>query len=237
VLAIDELIQLSEMECFDAWLARLKKLTSRLGYSNFLLALKPNPAAASQQVLIYSDYPDAWRARYDTCAYAALDPIVHHCLSSNRPLLWDRVNYRQPLESAFFEEAAMYGLHQGLALPLHGPSGEVGMFCLRPCEQGSQSAHAILQSLPAVTVLRDYATDWIIKIMAEQNEEPIHLTRREKEVLQWSSAGKTTWEIAMILSCTSSAVDFYFKNIRRKFQVHSRQMAVLKAIQQKLIMP
>lgn len=237
MLVMDELIHLSEMECFEEWLASLKKLTSRLGYSNFLLGLKPGPTAASQQVLIYSDYPDAWRAHYDAQAYDALDPIVHHCLNSNRPLFWDRVNYHHPSESAFFEEAAMYGLHQGLALPLHGPRGETGMLCLRPCDPSPQSTHTMLQSLPVVTVLRDYVTDWILKALAQQTEEPIHLTSREKEVLKWSAAGKTTWEIAMILSCTSSTVDFHFKNIRRKFQVSSRQMAVLKAIQQKLIMP
>lgn len=236
VLAMDELMQLSETECFDEWQARLKTLTRKLGYSNFLLGLKPGPAAANQQVLIYSDYPDAWRKRYDAEDYVAIDPIVHHCLNRNRPLLWIRERYRRPLELAFFEEAAMYGLQQGLALPLHGPRGEAGMLCLKPSEHGPRSMETMIDSLPMAAVLRDYMIERVLRAQAE-HQAPVHVTKREKEVLQWSAAGKTTWEIAMILSCTTSAIDFHFKNIRRKFQVSSRQMAVLKAIQQKLITP
>lgn len=234
VLVMDDLIQLCETEHFDDWLERLKTLTRKLGYANFLLGIKPAPSAASQQVLIYSDYPVAWRDRYEAQAYATVDPIVRHCLNANRPLLWNREHYRQPSESAFFEEAAVHELQQGLALPLHGPRGEAGMLCLKP-EHG-ESAGTMIRSLPMATLLRDYAMERVLKAPTEHGST-VHLTHREKEVLQWSAVGKTTWEIAMILSCTTSAIDFHFKNIRRKFQVSSRQMAVLKAIQQKLITP
>ena len=63
--------------------------------------------------MIQSNYPVTWRNHYDSQAYAAIDPIVHHCLNSNLALLWNRENYRQPAESAFFEEAAMLGLQLG----------------------------------------------------------------------------------------------------------------------------
>ncbi|WP_232434396.1 autoinducer binding domain-containing protein, partial [Pseudomonas asplenii] len=79
---MDELLQLCEAEGCDEWLGRLKTLTLRLGYSNYLLGIKPGPAATDQQVLIHSDYPGEWRKRYDAKAYAALDPIVYHCLNS-----------------------------------------------------------------------------------------------------------------------------------------------------------
>ncbi|MDU9389397.1 LuxR family transcriptional regulator [Pseudomonas sp. zfem002] len=63
----------------------------------------------------------------------------------------------------------------------------------------------------------------------------IRLTLREKVVLQWSAAGKTSWEIAHILQCSESAVNFHFCNIRRKFGVTSRSAALLKALSQGLI--
>ena len=236
MLVMDDLVQLGKTERFEDWLGNLKTLTCRLGYSNFLLGVKPGPGAPSQQVLIQSNYPVTWRNHYDSQAYAAIDPIVHHCLNSNLPLLWNRENYRQPAESAFFEEAAMHGLQLGLALPLHGPRGEAGMFCLKPYERGPRSLSAIIHSLPMATLLRDYVIERLLRGQAE-NHAVVHLTSREKEVLQWSAAGKTSWEIATILSSTTSAIDFHFKNIRRKFQVSSRQMAMLKAIQQKLITP
>lgn len=63
----------------------------------------------------------------------------------------------------------------------------------------------------------------------------ISLTQREKTVLQWSAEGKTSWEIARILQCSESAVNFHFCNIRRKFDVTSRRAALLKALAQGLI--
>nr|WP_314532810.1 LuxR family transcriptional regulator [uncultured Pseudomonas sp.] len=58
----------------------------------------------------------------------------------------------------------------------------------------------------------------------------ITLTTREKEVLQWSAAGKSSWEIGRIFNCTEAGVNYHFSNIRRKFGVSSRGAAVLKAL-------
>jgi DNA-binding CsgD family transcriptional regulator len=63
----------------------------------------------------------------------------------------------------------------------------------------------------------------------------IKLTAREKEVLQWSAAGKSSWEIGMIFNCTEAGVNYHFSNIRRKFGVSSRGCAVVKALELGLI--
>ncbi|MFY0727556.1 helix-turn-helix transcriptional regulator [Pseudomonas sp. NFX15] len=63
----------------------------------------------------------------------------------------------------------------------------------------------------------------------------IKLTSREKEVLMWSSVGKSSWEIARIISCTEAGVNYHFCNIRRKFGVRSRWIALVKALEQGLI--
>jgi len=66
-------------------------------------------------------------------------------------------------------------------------------------------------------------------------DDPIRLTPKESVVLQWSAEGKTSWEIAHILQCSESAVNFHFSNIRRKFGVTTRSAAMLKAFEQGLI--
>ena len=60
--------------------------------------------------------------------------------------------------------------------------------------------------------------------------EPPSLTRRESEVLFWCSCGKTSWEIAQILECKESTVNFHVGNVLRKLSVHSRVAAVIKAL-------
>jgi len=63
----------------------------------------------------------------------------------------------------------------------------------------------------------------------------IKLTNREREVLQWSAAGKSSWEIGQIVSCTEAGVNYHFCNIRRKFGVRSRWIAMAIALEQGLI--
>lgn len=65
--------------------------------------------------------------------------------------------------------------------------------------------------------------------------QPIKLTTREKEVLQWSAAGKSSWEIGQIVSCTEAGVNYHFNNIRRKFGVRSRSVAMIMALDLGLI--
>ena len=53
--------------------------------------------------------------------------------------------------------------------------------------------------------------------------------------MQWSAAGKSSWEIGQIVECTEAGVNYHFCNIRRKFGVSSRWSAVVKALEQGLI--
>jgi len=70
-----------------------------------------------------------------------------------------------------------------------------------------------------------------------QRERDPQLTPRERECLNWTARGKSTWEISHILSCSEAAVNFHVKNIRAKFGVNSRRAAAVIAAQLGLIDP
>ncbi|KMN16360.1 helix-turn-helix domain-containing protein [Pseudomonas helleri] len=75
---------------------------------------------------------------------------------------------------------------------------------------------------------------------AQTKENPLNaikLTPKEREVLAWGAQGKTSWEIALILKCTESGVNFHFSNIRLKFGVSSRSAALIKATALGLVTP
>lgn len=71
----------------------------------------------------------------------------------------------------------------------------------------------------------------------ENSDSAIKLTPKEKEVLAWGAMGKTSWEIALILKCTESGVNFHFANIRLKFGVSTRASALIKATALGLVTP
>jgi len=61
------------------------------------------------------------------------------------------------------------------------------------------------------------------------------LSLREIEVLKWCSMGKSNSVIAEILSISEKTVEFHFTTIFRKLEVSGRMLAVLKAIELRLI--
>ena len=50
-------------------------------------------------------------------------------------------------------------------------------------------------------------------------------------------AGKSSWEVARITGCSEATVNFHLANVRQKFDVNTRQQAVVKAIALGLITP
>lgn len=61
------------------------------------------------------------------------------------------------------------------------------------------------------------------------------LSPRQAEVLQWCSLGKSNSVIASILGISEKTIEFHLSSIFRKLEVNGRMLAVLKAIELKLI--
>ena len=63
----------------------------------------------------------------------------------------------------------------------------------------------------------------------------IHLTPREREVLQWVAAGKSYWEIGQILGISERTVRHFMACCREKLDSVSNKQAVAKAVSAMLI--
>ena len=61
------------------------------------------------------------------------------------------------------------------------------------------------------------------------------LSPREVEVLQWCSLGKSNGVIATILDISEKTIEFHLASVFRKLEVNGRMLAVLKAIDLKII--
>ncbi len=56
-----------------------------------------------------------------------------------------------------------------------------------------------------------------------------HLTKRQREVLQWVGDGKTTQDIAILLGLTPATVEKHLRLAREALDVETTAQAVLKA--------
>jgi LuxR family transcriptional regulator, activator of conjugal transfer of Ti plasmids len=63
------------------------------------------------------------------------------------------------------------------------------------------------------------------------------LSDRERECLNWTALGKSSWSIGKILGISESTVNFHIKNVMKKLKTNSRTAAAVKAMSLGLIEP
>jgi LuxR family quorum-sensing transcriptional regulator LasR len=202
------------------------------GFEHALIAVVPQPGASLEQAFLRSNYSPEWRRVYDETRLVYVDPTVAHCIAHSTPLIWEPGLFSSEQQKAMYEEASSHGLRSGITLPFHGPNGELGILCfVNDAQPGRHFMKDLQRFIPELALLRDFAFEASLRFAVGDQEMHLPvLTRRELECLKWGAAGKSSWEIARILRCSESTVNFHFCNIRRKFDATSRQQAVVKAI-------
>jgi LuxR family quorum-sensing transcriptional regulator LasR len=96
-----------------------------------------------------------------------------------------------------------------------------------------------LDTLASLTLVRDYAQESARKFTVPKVAQAsrVKLTARELECLKWVAAGKSSWEVSRILGRSEATVNFHLANIMRKFDVGTRQQAIVKSIAAGLVTP
>lgn len=226
------------MEHIDVnhWNKAVFSLVRRLGFEHLLYGLVPNKHTSLDEAFLCSNYPSEWRERYLEEKLYYADPAVTHCLDSNVPLVWDGGMFRTSEQKKLYHESCRYGIRSGITFPIHGADGEFGLISYVSDTVANKKLQYDMNLLmPVLGLVRDYVFESSKKFIQPIEEKEVHLTGRELETLRWAMEGKTTWEISKIICCSEATVNFHLSNVRRKFQVSTRQQAVVKAIRLGLI--
>lgn len=234
-----QLVQLLEAKNTEAWQQALLAIARTLGFEQVLLGVVHSRHEQFERAFLQSNYSPEWRERYDAERLAYVDPTVSHCLTSTVPVIWEPELFGTPQGHALYEEACAHGIRTGVTLPIHGPNAEFGVLSFASDgSAGSEFRRDVAHVMPMLTLVRDYAFASSVRFLEQAGADPVpRLTRRELEVLQWVMAGKSSWEISMITRCSEATVNFHLANVRQKFNVNTRQQAVVKAIALGLLIP
>lgn len=222
----------------DDTLKKLQDAVQKLGFEKMMFAVIPQPKI-SGDAYMRSTYPDAWRNYYDQHNLRATDPTVAHCMKASSPFIWMPQSFKTESQQALYEEGASFGLRVGVTLPIHGPSGEVGMLtCVRDQAPDMAFLKDLNYSLGGLMLLRDVGFEALSKYIngsTDATEKAPVLTAREHDCLKWVTVGKTAWEIGRILNISEAGVNFHLGNLRAKFGVSRRNDIVVKAIRLGLV--
>ncbi|MFC5511915.1 LuxR family transcriptional regulator [Massilia jejuensis] len=234
-----QLVQLLESKDAESWRRVLLELAGSVGLEQMMYAVVHTRHAQYENAFVQTNYSAGWRERYDAEHFAYVDPTVSHCLTSTLPIVWQPETFATEGGRTLYEEACSHGMRTGVTLPIHGPNGEVGLLSLASdAAPGEKFAREIRRNMGELSLIRDYAFASSVAFAHPGGGEPVpHLTRRELEVLNWVMAGKSSWEISMITRCSEATVNFHLANVRQKFNVNTRQQAVVKAISLGLLNP
>lgn len=233
-------------ELFD-WLERERTVQPREFFSRLqagygiahLLYVDALPFARATQLhrIHHTLAPTEYEA-LTTVGRNALDASLKFVLSSLRPVEHTTLRRQQPAAAVLFQCAEALGMAtQGISFPLVSPT----------CRAAALSITLPLPVDKATAYLRAYGRDihtlsalfHAAMIEAERRPAPTAaqapITPREREVLCWSAAGKSYWEIAKILGIKERTVRFFMSNARQKLDVVSNTQAVAEAVWRGLI--
>ena len=240
MVELGQLLDLLNSESEASWSANLFALAQRQGFEQVLYGAVGSRYARLETAFLHSNYSATWRQRYDSEKLHYVDPTVAHCLGSALPIVWEPDTFKQPNQRELYEEACGYGIRSGITFPIHGPGGEFGVISFASDSLPNERfARAIIHFLPTLSLIRDYAFQSSLKFIRARHDavHTPHLTKRELEVLSWVMVGKSSWEVSKIPTCSEATINFHIANIRQKFNVNTRQQALVKAIALGILTP
>jgi LuxR family quorum-sensing transcriptional regulator LasR len=239
MVEIAQLIKLLHSADEASWSENLFSLARQQGFDQVLFGMVGSRHTRLETAFLHSNYAPKWRQRYDCEKLHYVDPTVGHCLGSSLPIVWEPDTFNAPQQREFYEEACGYGIRSGITFPIHGRNGEFGVISFASDTPSATFDSDIGRCMPVLSLIRDYAFESANRFAVQKaGAEPTpHLTRRELEVLNWVMVGKSSWEVSKITSCSEATVNFHIANIRQKFNVNTRQQALVKAIALGIITP
>lgn len=239
----DVLSSIEGMDSLESFTKLLDRSSELLGYSSYAYAytsintetiFRSKLAETIDDTILVSNLNTAWLEHYIKENFAVIDPVIIDSIKARSPVVWTedyRFDTLTPDEAQMMAEAHDFGVARGLSIPIHGPSGELGILCLY-ADMGDREFKSHVDATRHEThLVAHYAHSAAqAKLRPAQSPKPVPLTDREVEILKWTAEGKTAWEIGSILTISERTVNFHLQNAMVKFGVHNKTHAAAKAM-------
>lgn len=237
----DVLSSLENMDSVESFAKLLNRGCDLLGYNSYAYTsintetiFRSKLAETIDDTILVSNLDKAWLEHYIKENFAVTDPVIIDSVKARTPVVWTedyRFDTLTPDEAQMMADAHDFGIARGLSVPVHGPSGELGMLCLY-ADMGDNEFRAHVDATKhEMHLLAHYAHSVAqAKLRPAQSPKPVPLTGREVEILRWTAEGKTAWEIGSILTISERTVNFHLQNAMVKFGVHNKTHAAAKAM-------
>jgi DNA-binding CsgD family transcriptional regulator len=189
---------------------------------------------ASYEVVNVS-YPEEWLSIYAKNKYHQIDPIVKKNFSQFELQYWEQTLKKSAPPREFLSAAHDFGLMDGYTYGIRSRSGKEGsLFSIagRRLKKDLYTEAVLQHIMPHFHQALERLTN---RQNGNRNADVYFISPREKEVLNWVSQGKNSWDISVILGISERTVNYHVDNVKQKLDAGSRTHAVAIAIDHGLI--
>ncbi|ODN72570.1 autoinducer binding domain-containing protein [Methylobrevis pamukkalensis] len=233
--ALDAIERIKSLGTADEIMAELQEVARSVGFDGFMMTGLPDPGDRIDGYLMLRGWDPRWTEHYLARDFVQHDPVVARIRATSKPFMWDEAVTGQPLSgeaSTVMHEAADFGLRAGFSVPIYSTSGFQAVISFAGGPVDLREQHKGLLHLVGI-----YAHNQARECLARgvPMRRPPKLSPREIECLRWAADGKTSWEIAQILSISNHTADGYLTSATRKLRAVNRVQAVAEAFRHGLI--
>lgn len=165
------------------------------------------------------------------------DPVLRRLKHLSVPFIYDQKTYVQEQAGDLWEQQAAHGYRTGVAVALHLPGGRHFLLGVDRADPLPGDARQLTRMMSDLQMLAVYAQDAALRLLGAPTPpvEPAIIGERELEILRWTLAGKSSDQVARILSVSEDHVEQLLAETARKLGTNHRHASVLKAISMGLI--
>ncbi|HXW24996.1 MAG TPA: LuxR family transcriptional regulator [Xanthobacteraceae bacterium] len=199
------------------------------GFSTILITGVPEPPQRVEPYFLMNGWPRGWSRHHADASNYADDPTAAWCRRTINPFEWS-----QPLPGpdrspslAVVPTSEDLGMGTGFLVPVIRASGSTS--CVTMAGERPQFES---RARRAVYLLSLYAHARAVSLLdcTDGAGPRRELTLREREVLQWIAAGKSSWDVSVILGISERTVNWLISRAARKLNAVNRTHAVVNAI-------
>jgi LuxR family transcriptional regulator, quorum-sensing system regulator BjaR1 len=193
-----------------------------------IVPTKPVTAREFRQSILLERWPAEWGQRYTLRNYVGQDPVIQVLPTRTNAFRWEECDGVGA--SRVMLEARDFGLCAGIAIPFLTLEGETAAVSLGAARLEISSDEQAMLALVSC-----FALGRALRIgSAQASDRAPVLSPRERECLQWVAAGKSDWDIGMILGISASTVEKHLLAARRKLGAMNRAQAVAESFRRQV---
>jgi LuxR family transcriptional regulator, quorum-sensing system regulator BjaR1 len=213
----------------------LKKTAELFGFRNFLVLRLPVSTSLDLHAnSIITNWPAEFLGAYDRQGLLQTSAVIARLRKSVLPFCFDfaEMARERPADTSakalkLYEE---FGFRRGACIPVHDTKGGRSAVIMAG-ERAPLSQNELIE----LTMIAIHAYQRLTDVTGVADKPDQTLTEREIDCLTWTAAGKTSADIAQILTLSEHTVNHYLNRAAKKLDTVNRTQAVAKALRRGLI--